>query len=511
MSKKILSVILAVMTVLVMLTSCSDGVNGDSNEKIEKVTETAGVSDSHAETGVGYNKYIREYVEGLADSNDFDGKNFTWIGGGSQAPKSDEFSGNVLDDALFHRQRDIVEIFGIKWENYSPAAVENSVNHPIVDAVIQDKLANAGAYDAGYGTPIAVLNPLFTEDCLNDISTVSGIDFEREWWPEGYRESNNIEGRMYYVGGPIVTSYYTDASSVFFNKNITEAYEVEDIYALVKNNKWTFDKMFEIAETIPENTDGSGIYRYAKPDGVAVIVANGLTITKFNENNAPYVPDKYPNEIAELSAKFAPVFSNDALTVNTKGILTGNYEVFEEKYGYADSGEMFADGKVLFCFTTTGEAAAMRDKSVDFGILPMPLGSDSQESYRTYGDTWSMFNVFIPTSAKDKDFSGVILEAMAALSSRYVKEAYYDVILRSDGGYDYETQDIIDTIFDSKVYDMIEFISYSGTCNCGGGHDIVKVLKGAIQETSDGISSKYDMQARLVNIHINEILSDMES
>ena len=128
-----------------------------------------------------------------------------------------------------------------------------------------------------------------------------------------------------------------------------------------------------------------------------------------------------------------------------------------------------------------------------------------QANYYSYSDPWYTFNVFVPKSASDTEFTGVILEAMAAYGLRYIKPAYYDNLLRSRSTYDYESQDMLDIIFESKAYDIIDYIAPDGTNSA-----YVKLLKAVIQETSDGISSKYDMWARLVMRNIDNILKDME-
>jgi hypothetical protein len=116
--------------------------------------------------------------------------------------------------------------------------------------------------------------------------------------------------------------------------------------------------------------------------------------------------------------------------------------------------------------------------------------------------------VFVPKSVKNEKMAGVILEAMAAYGRRYIKPAYYDNIHRSRGTYDYESQDMIDIIFATKIYDLLDILAVGGGNN--GDSTLVSTLKNAIVSDSSGLTSKYKMQARIVNLNIGEILDDID-
>ena len=135
--KKILSLALCALILVSLLASWSKVDNGSKAENAANNTSSENASE------------IDEYISYLAEKNNFSGKTFTWIGGGSQAPTADEESGDILSDALYYRQRDIESYFNITWSNYSPEQIEGSGSHPVVDAVVKDVMAGTGAYDAG--------------------------------------------------------------------------------------------------------------------------------------------------------------------------------------------------------------------------------------------------------------------------------------------------------------------------------------------------------------------------
>lgn len=512
MTKRLIALALVILMVLPMIVACGDDKKGTG--PVATGNSGGGEEESISPEEKAEREKIMKYVDELAAENNFEGKTFTWIGGGSQAPEVDEETGDIAKDALYYRQRDIEEKFGIVWNNYQPEVIEGEASdtHPVVEAVRKDVMAGSQAYDAGYGTPVAVCQPLFANSALTDISTFNGIDFSREWWTASLLDTYHINGATYFVNGAIVTSNYIDTHAVLFNKEVQDNYGIGDMYELVKNGTWTFDKMFELANEVPTNENGAGAYRYSAPNGLAVLYANNYQLTCFNADTTPYFPAAYPKELSDLSDKFSPIFGDNAQTVHTKGLLNqSSSESFADKYdGYEGKSEMFVDGKILFYFETTGAAAELRDEEVEFGILPLPKGSVEQENYISFAEPWSAFNVFVPKTTNDPAVTGVILEAMAALGLRYIKPAYYTNLLQSRSTYDTASKEMIDIIFKTKVYDIIDFLVPDGGNNGDGA--FVRTIKCAIQETNQGITSKYNLQARTVNRHItSKVLPGIEA
>ncbi len=512
MFKKIIALLLVLLMIVPAIVACNDTKKPSGDDEDDVNTIGGDEYEEEDPKNAAINKLVDEYIEELSSQHKFNGKTFVWIGGGSQAPdpESDGETGDVEKDAFYFRQRDIEENFGITWENYMPESMEGQSTHPVVDAVKQDVLAGTNSYDAAYGTPVAVAGPLFRQDTLADVSEYNGVDFEREWWPQSLLDTYHINGAIYFLNGPIVSSNYVDTSCVIYNKQVAEDYGIDGLYDIVESGEWTFDKMFEIAGAIPENNSGAGAYRYMDPAGIATLYACGYEITKYDAEGKPYIEEVLPVELSNLSDKFSAIFSDDTQTVNVKGVRTNNGEEFTEKYdGYEGYQDMFVDGRGLFMFTTTGGAAELRKEDVKFGILPMPKKDTAQEDYISYVDPWGAFNAFVPKTTKDPTVTGVILEAMAAYGYRYIRPALYETILKGRSTTDYESQGMVDIVFSTKVYDIIDFIAPDGDTNQNS--TIIKVHKEAIQETSGNLASSYFLQAKIVNNNIKSILANVDA
>ena len=439
------------------------------------------------------------------DGYDFNGRTFVWIGGGSQAPDVELEIGDVLNDSLFIRQREVEKMLNVDIYNYSPEQLTDDYasRHPVVESVMLDVLAGTNAYDAGYGTTAAVNMPLAMENCLTDLKTVGGIDLNREWWELGVTDDYSIGGKLYFATGDIVTSNYTSASAMVYNKSLARDYDIENLYSLVENGKWTMDKMLEVASVIPENTDGRGVYRFSQPDGFAMILAADEGVIYRDSAGAPLVEESLPDALWQLSEKLAPVFGNDNLTAHVKGKLTGTYESYDEKYGYESAEAMFVDGKVLFSFMTTGDIIEMRGEEIEFGILPLPKGSEKLGDYISYADPWALFNVFVPRSSANKTFAGTVLEAMAVCGYKYLRPVYYDRLLCAQSTFDYESQDMISIICDSQVHDLI------GGFEAQSWGSLGRILDTMIEESSAGVASRYKMNAKLYNYNVERAVSEL--
>ncbi len=506
MLKKLLALLLVLLMVVPAIVSCND--SGDDNKQtINYETDDAIGGDEEEDPLI---PVIDEYVDELAAQHNFKGETFTWIGpNGWQSPTEDEETGDAVSDAMYYRQLEIEEAYGLTWMNNKAEMVgaEEGLS-PAIELIKQDVMAGTGSYDAAYGfnmhTQVLLIN-----DCLMNLTDFTTVDLEREWWYSGMRESLSIGGELYFLTGPIVTAYYQDTMSIVFNKQVAEDYGIDGLYDIVRDGDWTFDKMIEVANAIPENANGSAAYRYADADGVSIAVAHGYSLVEFDENGNPRVPDSLSQGIVDIADKYSRIFSDDTQSVNVKGKNSGSSENFVDKYGYEGMQEMFADNKILFLFVPTDEAAYLRQKDVNFGFLPMPKGSDSQEDYISYGTSRSAFNVFVPKSIKNQQKADVVLETMAALGYKYFKSTCYDNMLKSRSVKDTESKDMLDIIFATKKYDLINVVDKGA--NTSGDGDMVSLFSNSFEESSERFVSRYFITSKIVNSNIKQIIANIES
>lgn len=493
--KKFLALLLASLMCTAVLASCG------TDSKKEAQT-TGGGSNAVEETDEEILK-VNEYVAQLAAQHNLNGATFTCIGGGGQTAEYEEETGNVENDALYKRQRELEETLGIDWESVVPedTGEENTTGTTdTVEYVKQSVLSGSKDYDLCYGTLVVTIQPLFNEDCLESVSDFSVLDLEADWWPSTLNDTHSIGGELYFLTGPIMTLYYTDASCILVNTQVAEDYNIEIPYDSVRDGTWTFDKMFEIASAIPTNSSGNGAYRYGDPNGLAILFANGMQITKFDDDDVPYVDASPSADLVNLCDRFSAILGDGTQTAQ---VIYDRGDDIQEMYGYDELDEMFVGGGFLFYFTDTGMAVALKEKEVEYGIVPMPKGSESQSQYYSYADNWSGRFCAVPRCTRDLEVTDVVVEAMAALSLKHVKPAYYDKILKGRSTHDSDSRDMLDIIFETKIYDIVDIYA-KGNINMSG--TFVRNLEKAIKYDSSTLTSGYNIEAKMATREIATIM-----
>lgn len=84
------------------------------------------------------------------------------------------------------------------------------------------------------------------------------MDLTKPWWNQ-----NSVESITYSNYLPAVSSSFSvndkDATAAMaYNKTLASNYNLPDIYELVRNSQWTFDKLSELAASVSHDLDGDG-------------------------------------------------------------------------------------------------------------------------------------------------------------------------------------------------------------------------------------------------------------
>ena len=491
MKIRILTLMLSLIILLTAVTGCGDG-----NTLSADNTEATDTSVS-AESDTTESETIDSYVKSLAAGTDFGGESFSYIGrdGYDNFPAEEAITGQLLNDALYNRQCELEETFNIDVNNVITEDGDTTKN-----MVINEVTAGGDSYDLVYGYTMTVGQPLLINNAIMPVDDFEAVDLSQDWWMSDLSETFSIAGNLYYLTGSIVPNNFRDAYCMAFNKDVAENYGISGLYDIVKAGEWTTDKMFEIASAVPANTTGAGAYRYGHPTGYPFIFANGLRITEFDSDGMPSVPDNLPSALSDLVDKISSVFGDDTLTCIQR-VKGNNAEDIEDKYGVDDLRDVFRNGSVLFWFDNADRISDFREDDIEFGILPLPKGQ-GMDDYCTIG--WDGGAVFVPRTTKNVTMTDKIIEAMAALSQKYMKPAFYDKLLKGRSTYDEESRDMIDIIFATKHGDLIESFS-GGDMNTRG--DFLNLIERAITDGNSSLASSYKSCAKLVNLTIRQTVT----
>ena len=101
MKTKTLSLLLAVIMLSAAFVSCK------STSVPKESSGTSNVSETDPEILA-----VNSYVDELAAQSNFNGGTFTYVGEGGENAEHEEETGNIENDALYQRQRELEEKFG---------------------------------------------------------------------------------------------------------------------------------------------------------------------------------------------------------------------------------------------------------------------------------------------------------------------------------------------------------------------------------------------------------------
>lgn len=480
MNKKILTSILALLIVVPMLFACS------SNKKNNDSTET-----TQGNTSVEFPE-IDKYIDELAAQYKYDGITFDYICRSDAAPENEEETGNLENDAMYKRQRELEDKFGIDFLNYACTGDDygGSPTSEVADKVYTDVLSGLSTYDLIQGNFNAGGLTMLQNGCLQYVEELDILDFDRSWWMNDMVDQFSIAGHLYFMTGKIVPNHYTDPWCILYNKEIAENYNMEDLYEIVKAGNWTLDKMFEVASVIPANSD---VYRtkiYYYNSASSFFFSGGFEICDFDEEGNPFISTSLDPDAVDYVHKLAELLG-DSSTCYVTDMIGDNNEAEDD---------MFANGETFYEPQQMGSVAPLREKDVELGILPMPKSSAEQKEYISYVGSGYNAAVYFAKSVQDIEMTCVITEAMAALSEKHLEPAFYEKSLKGRSTYDSESRDMLDIIYRTKKVDFADMYGWGG---------IVESLNKACYGANDSFISGYTSSVRFAGIQIQKLMKQI--
>ena len=381
-----------------------------------------------------------------------------------------ELNDEVINDSVFNRNA-IVES---KLNCYILEDKKSAI-HEIVKTNFNSGIDDYDVYMPMMNDSIA----LASDGLLADLTTLEGINLDGDWWDQRANKDLTIDGKLYFSTGDISILDNECTMVMFFNKKLISDNALESPYDLVKTNKWTLDKVYEMSkeftaddgDSIWNNKDKYGLHvAFNAPHsfffggGGRMTVNDGekITITLGDETYTNMIDD-----IMEIS------LSTNVVTNNHAGCTT-----------FESICEMFTNNQIIFTtFALTDMRQFRNAKNFDFGILPYPHYTEDQTEYNCLISTVLVPGVCFLNGFETTENAAIVVDAMAYESKETLTYAYYDKTLTLRDLRDEESGEMLDIIFSSRVYD----IGY--ICNWGGMGRIFEDMYSAKQ---NNFTSKFD-------------------
>lgn len=270
------------------------------------------------------------------------------------------------------------------------------------EAIFPSILAGSPNCDFFVGTTNLWWN-LIGNNLIYPISDLDVFDLEDdEKWDASVLEATTFQGKNY---GIEEKTWHVN-KVLYFNKSMLEREGAPSPYDLQASGEWTWDKMFEIAETLTKDTTGDGeIDQWGIADNayelaMHLILSNDANILEEGEDGIPYFALTQSRAIESLN-----VYRDVTVNRNIVTTLSHNPELERE---YAR--DWFTQGRVGFMpgyhwFAWHIFRENMED---DYGAVMFPKGPNMDDYIMNY-DWWEYY--VIPSTHPDPEAIAVFMDA----------------------------------------------------------------------------------------------------
>jgi len=375
-------------------------------------------------------------------------------------------NGDAINDAIYMRNTKIEDGYNIKISvTYASDPISFARRNIMSGDNVFDLLS---IQLEGTGRTLAQGGMLY------DWNKVPYIDLDKPWWDQNAREHLSIGNRLFMMMGDLTV---VDKDAVFiylFNKDLIADLGLDNPYDLVRNNKWTVDKLHEMSKTATADLNGDGVIDSSDRFGNLTennsfyesVLAAGEPFAKKDGSDIPYL-NLDNQRLIQSVEKWITLHLDTASTMvaNDYGHIYSGDAIWDKQL------DMLNNKQALFLFTGMNRVTMLREMECNFGIIPMPKLDEIQLNFSNPIHTWCATTLSIPNTAEDNiERTGIITEALTAESYYTLKPAYYDVSLKTKLARDDESGEMMDIIFASRTYDLAKIY------NWGSIYDAVKGL-----------------------------------
>ena len=438
MLKKLLAALLVAGTVFT-LAACDGQDKKDPDVKPDSQTEQP---DDTQNTDVASDEI--DY-DAILSKEKYDGYNYRMLvrKGSIKSQYFEESQEDIVNDAIYRRNKAVEEKYGI-----TISISESSQNNYDTDA-LNSILAGDDAYDIIFTHSRAAF-AYAVQGAGYNIHDISTIHMDMPWWSKNINDNCTVNGKLYVLDGDISLSGLSSAMCLLFNKRIFDEKGFDYPYEMVKEGDWTFDEFAYLAKKGAEDLNGDGVmkpeddqYGFVTAEWEApinILYAGGEKIYNIDDQGELQLT-LYSNKTVEIFDEFFSLMNNEACFLR-----------FQEGNINYSGPDVFQSGRAMIGSGSLGSAQGLRNMDDDFGIIPYPK-FDENDVYSTAINGVAPL-IILPISVSDVERTGAITEALCAYGHRDVIPAFYEKSLKSKYARDEESEEMMDIIKDSIIYDI---------------------------------------------------------
>ncbi|MBE6640974.1 MAG: extracellular solute-binding protein [Ruminococcaceae bacterium] len=458
MKKRVVSLLLAALMLATTFIFAACGDNGDTPATTPAVTDG---SNTPADTTVPEDttaglaipdEDLEEYefmVYEVYLDNNFSSGDFTYSEG----------SGTVLDEAKYKRNSLVEEKFNIVMSSEIVKGTSTTGSNEGYGKMLQAKNAGDPTYDVVI-LPAYDQTKLAQNGGLYDMYAVPHLDLTSAYWDQNAVKDLTIKDTLFFLTGDFSIDSFSSVVAVAFNKELAKEKGINDLYTLVENGQWTFDKFQEYTRMVSEDLNGDDKFTnmdlfgaLSWDDAIYAVVHSAGEKCAYIDDNGDLVLGLGTEGVYNAFSNYVNLFKEDCalryqVTFNDNGTSRDNSA---STYGT----EMFINNQGLFFICTLASISnQFRDMDVDYGILPMFKANASVDNYYGSVAPYSARFMGLPLHQNDIEITGKVLETIGYYSTSTIVPAYYDKTLNGAVVRDEESSPMLDIIRANRVFDL---------------------------------------------------------
>ncbi|MBQ6052422.1 MAG: extracellular solute-binding protein [Clostridia bacterium] len=397
---KKISLLLAVLTAIALLVSCS----GNKEEAFE---EALGATDSTDWSGHHFE---------ILQTSGIDDKPLYYL---RDTNLADNALQRIKDVEKSHSCEIALKYIGSDTTFKTLLSASLAIGDALADIIFTDP-----AQIREYGNLGGLVNIEYVSDYIN-------IYDESKWGAPNVWEFLMCNGTMC---GVVPVSWMNMGPAIFypivFNSDITGTFGYYDLREIYEQGEWTREKMMEVAVDCTDNTRSTpikGLAACLKHFIRSALLNNGTSFAEFNDDVSEY----YCGWTTEAGIE----------ALEWVKFVIDNYDENMYKFTDTDFGDWnytntFMNGEAAMLLTSSGEIFDKIAYKVDnFGLLPFPAGP--------YGDPTKYVGFYekaetlsIPIYAKEIECSAILIDEIFSPLEQYPDAAsienYYETNVFSD-------------------------------------------------------------------------------
>ena len=436
MHRKIICILCAL---LLVFTACS---NGSTEKETSGTDTTVTPTETEAETEPDPNAARRAIFDDLPDT-DMDGYTYRVL-----SRQRDDFindigldleqNGDVANDAIYNRNLTVSDRFNCKYE----ATFTDNIDSTGINTIT----AGDDAFDIMFCQIVQIPKYATTGYFRDWYDDMPYVNLDKPWYIGNAAEALSVKGHAYAMIGEYDLDVLRFTYCMYYNQDLADEYNLENIYDVVNEGKWTYDKLYEYANMVYVDLDGNG--------------------TKDENDRLALSGDPYS---AVVTYQYA--FDNPLFTINDEGVpeftmnrekLSAIVEKLNSLYhdslggyteGWGTGWTAWTAGNLLVYTGLFQNATAYRELEFDYGIIPYPKYDEAQSRYYTMSDG-AHGCMLIPITVQNIEWSSILTEALNAETYKKVVPAYFDTALKVKYTRDSESAAMLDLLMDGRVFDF---------------------------------------------------------